>query len=417
MIEHQFTPTILKVLRDFFGDDAQAVFEASPLLQYVNQKTRAASRGSKSRAALGQLYALYVIVEDYLSKGFHQKGDYSKYDGAKFGDLFKRQRQLPFGSKLQNHHLNHRLNEEFEKFFPTVGLRPILRKHETRRYWVNTKLLFLRNGGKKVNIAEPILRIIEAYAKARQNAFARFLHDCEEWQLLEKCDVAKVKAFVLSLIEPNVDARIFEIVSYAILKEWYAAHSVFFGLTRETVREESLLLYKTGRTNANDGGIDFVMRPVGRFFQVTETIDVNKYFLDIDKVQRYPITFVVKSVDTPDSIRHRIREQAAEKYPVEEIVDSYMNCIEEIINIPLLAQRYEEVIAGNRSEAVIAEIAMQSKVEYNYLEGAVSIYLTSTERSDCKAGNAADFPHGRGPQGDAIRILNFVRCVRSESAK
>ena len=24
--------------------------------------------------------------------------------------------------------------------------------------------------------------------------------------------------------------------------------------------------------NANDGGIDFVMRPIGRFFQVTETI-------------------------------------------------------------------------------------------------------------------------------------------------
>ncbi len=28
--------------------------------------------------------------------------------------------------------------------------------------------------------------------------------------------------------------------------------------------------------------------------------------------------------------------------------------------------------------------------------------------------NAADFPHGRGPQGDVIRILNFVRLVRTE---
>ena len=51
------------------------------------------------------------------------------------------------------------------------------------------------------------------------------------------------------------------------------------------------MLYKTGRTNANDGGIDFVMRPLGRFFQVTETVDVNKYFLDIDKIQRFPLTF------------------------------------------------------------------------------------------------------------------------------
>ena len=35
---------------------------------------------------------------------------------------------------------------------------------------------------------------------------------------------------------------------------------------------------------------DLVMKPLGRFFQVTETIDVGKYFLDIDKVQRFPIT-------------------------------------------------------------------------------------------------------------------------------
>lgn len=43
-------------------------------------------------------------------------------------------------------------------------------------------------------------------------------------------------------------------------------------------------MYKTGRTNANDGGIDFVMRPVGRFFQVTEVNNYDKYLLDIDKV-------------------------------------------------------------------------------------------------------------------------------------
>ena len=46
-------------------------------------------------------------------------------------------------------------------------------------------------------------------------------------------------------------------------------------------------LYKTGRTNANDGGIDFVMKPLGRFFQVTETLDFKKYFLDIDKIETF----------------------------------------------------------------------------------------------------------------------------------
>ena len=33
-------------------------------------------------------------------------------------------------------------------------------------------------------------------------------------------------------------------------------------------------------------------------------------------------------------------------------------------------------------------------------------------RSDPKIGDASDFPHGRGPQGDVIRIQNMVRCVR-----
>ncbi len=33
-------------------------------------------------------------------------------------------------------------------------------------------------------------------------------------------------------------------------------------------------------------------------------------------------------------------------------------------------------------------------------------------KSDPLAGNPASFPTGRGPQGDAVRIYNFVRLVR-----
>lgn len=77
------------------------------------------------------------------------------------------------------------------------------------------------------------------------------------------------------------------------------------------------MLYKTGRTNANDGGIDFVMRPLGQFFQVTETVDVNKYFLDIDKIQRFPLTFVVKSVDPVDTITQNIRDLCSFKIPYQ----------------------------------------------------------------------------------------------------
>ena len=34
------------------------------------------------------------------------------------------------------------------------------------------------------------------------------------------------------------------------------------------------------------------------------------------------------------------------------------------------------------------------------------------QRSDPKSGNPADFPNGRGAQGEAVRILNYARCVR-----
>jgi len=49
------------------------------------------------------------------------------------------------------------------------------------------------------------------------------------------------------------------------------------------------------------------MKPLGRFFQVTETVDSRKYFLDIDKIERYPITFVVKSLDTVEGIREGLK--------------------------------------------------------------------------------------------------------------
>lgn len=42
----------------------------------------------------------------------------------------------------------------------------------------------------------------------------------------------------------------------------------------------------------------------------------------------------------------------------------------------------------------------------------IDVHGAGAQRSDPKSGNPADFPHGRGPQGDVIRINNIVRCVR-----
>ena len=110
------------------------------------------------------------------------------------------------------------------------------------------------------------------------------------------------------------------------------------------------------------------MRPLGRFFQVTETVDVKKYFLDIDKIQHFPLTFVVKSTASVETLRKQIEAAAKRLYPVSRIVARYMNCIEEIINIDVLLDRFDQVLVDGKIEPVITEIVSQSKVEFNYEE-------------------------------------------------
>ena len=47
----------------------------------------------------------------------------------------------------------------------------------------------------------------------------------------------------------------------------------------------------------------------------------------------------------------------------------------------------------------------------------MDVHGAGCQRSDPKSGDPARYPNGRGPQGDAIRILNFVRCVRGGSSQ
>jgi hypothetical protein len=42
----------------------------------------------------------------------------------------------------------------------------------------------------------------------------------------------------------------------------------------------------------------------------------------------------------------------------------------------------------------------------------MDVHGAGAQRSDPKAGDPSDFPQGRGPQGDVIRVLNYVRLVR-----
>jgi hypothetical protein len=367
-MEHTFTGNIKSILQNYLGKEANEIFEKSLLIQYLNEKTRSANKGSKARSSFANLYAIYVIIEDYLSNGFDQGGDYSEYEGAPFLKLFTRQRELPFGGKLQNHALNNRMNSEFQKYFPNSGVVPIIRNLETSRYWINENLLKIEAGEKQYNIAKPIIEIINEYVEAKQVAFKHFVQTCREVQELEKESPATAVNFISGLLAKNVDARLFEITSYAILKYYFHGQKIIWGFEMDKLNTENLKLYKTGRTNANDGGIDFVMKPLGRFFQVTETLDFKKYFLDIDKIQKYPITFVIKSEEPVEGLMKRIRDNASKTYPIKAIVDRYMGCIEEIINIPILKDQFNNVINQGHLSNILFEIAYQGKVEFNFEE-------------------------------------------------
>lgn len=82
--QHAFTSAIIEVLQRHFGEYAEDIFQASSILGYLNNKTKAANRGSKARGAFANHYALYVVVEDYIKNGFADgkaAAPYSKCQG------------------------------------------------------------------------------------------------------------------------------------------------------------------------------------------------------------------------------------------------------------------------------------------------------------------------------------------------
>jgi len=46
----------------------------------------------------------------------------------------------------------------------------------------------------------------------------------------------------------------------------------------------------------------------------------------------------------------------------------------------------------------------------------MDVHGAGAQRSDPKSGDPANWPHGNGPQGDVVRIYNYVRLVRSDSS-
>ena len=354
---HEFIKDI--IIRNH-GKENYAKIASNDLIKFINAKTKSYNKGAKSRANYGTLYAIYVVIEDYIEKEYSSvEKDYSLYEGANYSSLFEKMRSMPFGSKLQNHALNNRANSEFKKFYKNSG-NIIKRNQEKQKYWVNEKLLLIDG----INISKTILEIINRYIELKKDNLSQFIEECK--RLEKNNDIREIMNFIKIHIAPNADARRFEIISFAILKNYYSEFSIWYGTSKEHVKEMELKLYKTGSTNANDGGIDFILLPKGEVFQVTETLDFTKYFLDIDKLNKFPISFVVKKEENSDSVFEKIKQSAKKKYEDQSVLNKYMECINKIITIKNLNEYIDYVYKKNKIAQVLDDIILESEVEYNF---------------------------------------------------
>ena len=328
------------------------------LFRYLDRKTKAANRGAKARRSLGNVYALLVIAEDFLD---------GRENGSRFTDLLARMRELPFGSKLQNHPLDNRLNDEFRRQMGVDGdLLPVqatvVDGQKARR--ISPDLL-AHDGLPPQEAAAFIVDVVREYIRLITDKQTSYLDEIEALS-----DAGELAEFLAAAFEPKSDARLFEIVSYVLLAEHFRGRSVWVGPTRGAVQEEPLRLFRSGRTNANDGGIDFVLKPLGRFFQVTETLDFSKYFLDFEKVNRFPISFVVKVEAEADAAKATIKSDALRsgRY-TEEQVDLYMTLFEEVYTLPDLRRILADLPGdGDSMSRMKDELALQFRLEYGLLD-------------------------------------------------
>lgn len=317
------------LVKNFPFTNINELFKNSELLQYIDYKTNAVNGNVKTRRSLANIYAIYSILYYYVNEGFYNnQSKYKNFEGFEYTKLFQFYRSLYGGEKLQNHALNSRVNGEFlnKKFSDNTNEIII---PNNGKYLIHINYLYV-NG---IDISLCAKQIIEQYILLLKEKDRQLILDIN---FLINNDYSREEKInkICSMLDENSEARMFEIVSYAILKNYYKDIKVYFGYEKHKIEKYNLMLYKTGRTNANDGGIDFVMKPVGRFFQVTEVNNYDKYLLDIDKVLHFPVTFVVKTNKSKKNIEKELKNYILKKTGgMRVLIDRYFNSIEELITI------------------------------------------------------------------------------------
>lgn len=348
---------VKEILKNEYPKDFQKVYDNSPMLQYLDKKMKAVHGNSKARKSLANIYAIYSILYFYQFDFYENKSSYRKFEGYDYMKLFSYYRSLYGGSKLQNHALNSRVNTEFHNKIKDVTNDLIISNNG--KYLIHIDYIYVEGH----DISKVSCKIIERYIELIKEKDSDLINMFEILRNLD--DYFEKRKKINDLLTENAEARIFEIISYAILKNHYKNVKVFFGYTRDTIDEVALELFKTGRTNANDGGIDFVMRPIGRFFQVTEVNNYDKYLLDIDKVMHFPITFVIKTKQSKKNVLKDLDKYILERSSKMTVLEErYRNAIEEIITINEL-QAWMDELNNDDIDDIIRDIDIYYKLEMN----------------------------------------------------
>lgn len=348
---------VKETLKADYPQSFQRIYDSSLLLQYLDKKMKAVHGNSKTRRSLANIYAIYSILFYYKNDFYNKPEEYRQFGGYDYMRLFNFYRGLYGGSKLQNHALNSRVNGEFKNKFPTTINDLII--IDNGKYLLHIDYLYVDG----TDISITLCKIVEKYIDllmAKDHALIKILQNMQT-----TVNYSEKKQQISDLLVEDAEARIFEIISYAILKNHYKNIKVFFGYSPDSIKEEELRLYKTGRTNANDGGIDFVMRPVGRFFQVTEVNNYDKYLLDIDKVMHFPVSFVIKTTSSHEAVLREIEEYIDNRANGMRVIEErYRKAIEEIITINELQQWMSELDNAD-IDNIIRDIDIYYKLEMN----------------------------------------------------
>lgn len=366
-----------RLLHDLEKETAKELMVNNKLLGYIGRKTQAVRRPSSRRGSYANLGTLLVLLRNYEEHA----DTYDSYDGLEFNKYLDEVRDIPGCSKIQNHAINHRLNEDVKKYcrkkfgvenadtpvnrIPIDGQRGTLYKfnHELLEEQGETEI-------DKEKFTELLIDILELYFYLREYGNIERIKKCEEMKESPLENEDSIKKFLLDALNHN-DAREFEVAAYTILKGWYETQNVFFGEEKDEVSSEKLKLYRTGRVNANDGGIDYVLKPVGRFFQATQNFEFDKYFLDIEKLSKFPISFVIQTEMSSTKAKDKIEKDAQREYDDKEVLNRYLNCFEEIFTLPDVEGMLRDI--SNKDEGtrekiyktMLEEFATQYAVEYN----------------------------------------------------